>query len=211
MTDHSDPRTEPVSPTEPRRTTAPGVTRESANGAGATREPTASRETATGTDLTPGVTRESAADKRHAPETAPDTAAGTARGDGRDGPLKDAARARLDAPAAPGKAPGKPSGARTAHREEHDTDRPLVSRDDQDKLSQRMQQAVTDFVENPRRAVEQADSTFDSIVSGLTEALTERRRVLRAGWQEQDTEAQTEELRIALQRYRDLSEQLLRI
>ncbi|MFI8003210.1 hypothetical protein [Streptomyces sp. NPDC086010] len=224
MTDHSDPRTEPVSPTEPRGTTAPGVTRESANGAGATREsangagatrePTASRETATGTGLTPGVTREtpgvtreSAADKRHTP----DTAAGTATGDGRDGPVKDAARARPDAPAAPGKAPGKPSGTRTAHREDHDTDRPLVSRDDQDKLSQRMQQAVTDFVENPRRAVEEADSTFDSIVSGLTEALTERRRVLRAGWQEQDTEAQTEELRIALQRYRDLSEQLLRI
>ncbi|WP_327121590.1 hypothetical protein OG206_29955 [Streptomyces sp. NBC_01341] len=211
MTDHSDPRTEPASPTEPRRTTVPGTPRESANGAGTTREPAVSRETATGTGLTPGVTRESATDERRTPETTPDTPAGTSTGDGRDRSVKDGTRAGLGTPVASRKAPGKPSDERSGHREDHDTDRPLVSRDDQEKLSQRMQQAVSDFVESPRRAVEEADSTFDQIVSGLTEALTERRRVLRVGWQEQDTEAQTEELRIALQRYRDLSEQLLKI
>ncbi|PWS49676.1 hypothetical protein DLE01_22340, partial [Streptomyces sp. FT05W] len=91
------------------------------------------------------------------------------------------------------------------------TGSPLVPRGDQDKLSQRMQHAVTDFVESPRRAVEEAESTFDQIVSGLTEALAERKRVLRASWHDQDTEAQTEELRVALQHYRDLSEHLLKI
>lgn len=211
MTDHSDPRTEPAAPTEPRRTTAPGSAREAAAGAGTTREPAAAHGPATGTGLTPGVTREPAAEERRVPETAPDTPAGTTTGDGRDRPVKDAAPAGLGAPAAPRKAPGRPSDERTGHREDHGTDGPLMSRDDQDELSQRMRQAVTDFVESPRRAVEEADSTFDRIVSGLTDALTERRRALRAGWQEQDTEAQTEELRIALQRYRDLSEQLLRI
>ncbi|MFF4244520.1 hypothetical protein ACFYY2_08595 [Streptomyces sp. NPDC001822] len=211
MTDHSDPRTEPAAPTEPRRTTAPGTTRETAAGAGTTRDPATAREPATGTGLTPGATREPATGERRAPETAPDTLAGTTTGDGRDRSVKDATRDGLGAPAEPRKASGRPSDERTGHHEDHGTDRPLMSRDDQDKLSQRMRQAVTDFVESPRRAVEEADSTFDQIVSGLTDALTERRRVLRAGWQEQDTEAQTEELRIALQRYRDLSEQLLRI
>ncbi|MFD4902864.1 hypothetical protein [Streptomyces sp. NPDC058411] len=108
-------------------------------------------------------------------------------------------------------APAPPPAGRTGPHEADGTGGPLVPRGAQDALSLRMQQAVTDFVESPRRAVEEADSTFDEIVSGLTEALAERRRVLRASWQEQDTEAQTEELRIALQRYRDLSEQLLRI
>ncbi|MEV3933419.1 MULTISPECIES: hypothetical protein [unclassified Streptomyces] len=114
-------------------------------------------------------------------------------------------------PPAPRTAPAVPAPERTGHHGTTGTEGPLVPRDAQDKLAQRMQQAVTDFVESPRRAVEEADSTFDQIVSGLTEALTERRRVLRASWQEQDTDAQTEELRIALQRYRDISEQLLKI
>ncbi|MFC9124581.1 hypothetical protein ACFTXO_32970 [Streptomyces sp. NPDC057067] len=118
----------------------------------------------------------------------------------------------LSVPPAPRTAaPAPPPAGRNGPHEADGTGGPLVPRGAQDALSLRMQQAVTDFVESPRRAVEEADSTFDEIVSGLTEALAERRRVLRASWQEQDTEAQTEELRIALQRYRDLSEQLLRI
>ncbi|MFE4213957.1 hypothetical protein [Streptomyces sp. NPDC056844] len=118
----------------------------------------------------------------------------------------------LSVPPAPRTAaPTPPPEGRAGSHETSGTGGPLVPRGAQDALSLRMQQAVTDFVESPRRAVEEADSTFDEIVSGLTEALAERRRVLRASWQEQDTEAQTEELRIALQRYRDLSEQLLRI
>ncbi|MFE7750542.1 hypothetical protein [Streptomyces sp. NPDC057428] len=207
MTDNSDPRTEPGTTTEPRRTTAPGTARESADGAGTTRESTTSRESMTGTGLTPGVTREDTPRDG----LTPDTPGGATTGDGRDRSAKGGTHAGLSTPAAPRKAAAGRSDKRTGHQEDHGADRPLVSRDDQDKLSQRMQQAVTDFVESPRRAVEEADSTFDQIVSGLTEALTERRRVLRASWQEQDTEAQTEELRIALQRYRDLSEQLLKI
>lgn len=139
---------------------------------------------------TPAVTDRPAS----AEATARDT---TARGPRNGGPGDH------DVPPAPRTAPDVPG---TAH-----ADGPLVSRNDQDKLSRRMHHAVTDFVENPRRAVEEAEGTFDEIVSGLTEALAERRRVLRAGWREQDTEAQTEELRVALQHYRDISEQLLKI
>ncbi|MFF5724324.1 hypothetical protein [[Kitasatospora] papulosa] len=117
----------------------------------------------------------------------------------------------LGVPPAPRTAPAAARTERPGHQQAGGVDSPLVPRGDQDKLSQRMQHAVTDFVESPRRAVEEAESTFDQIVSGLTEALAERKRVLRASWHEQDTEAQTEELRVALQRYRDLSEHLLRI
>ncbi|WP_327668351.1 MULTISPECIES: hypothetical protein [unclassified Streptomyces] len=75
----------------------------------------------------------------------------------------------------------------------------------------RLRQALNTFVDSPHRAVEEADSVFAEAITHLTEALTERRRVLRAGWQGQDTEAQTEELQLALQQYRMNTELLLRM
>ncbi|MDQ0797941.1 hypothetical protein [Streptomyces sp. B1I3] len=115
---------------------------------------------------------------------------------------RDAASAAAPAPAG-----GRPADA----AEGRHTGLSLLPPEGRDALSLRMQQAVTDFVENPRHAVEEADSAFDRIVADLTQALEERRRELRAGWQGQDSETRTEELRVALQRYRDAGEQLLRI
>ncbi|MET7370703.1 hypothetical protein ABZS61_33545 [Streptomyces sp. NPDC005566] len=89
---------------------------------------------------------------------------------------------------------------------------PLLPVKEQESLAERMQQAVAEFVESPRQAVEEAESTFDRIVADLTEALEERKRTLRTSWQAQEsTEARTEELRVALQQYRDVGERLLRV
>ncbi|MFJ8949882.1 hypothetical protein ACIRO1_07275 [Streptomyces sp. NPDC102381] len=81
----------------------------------------------------------------------------------------------------------------------------------QDELAMRLRQALNTFVDSPHRAVEEADSVFADAITHLTEALAERRRVLRAGWQGQDTEAQTEELQLALRQYRMNTELLLRM
>ncbi|MER6180181.1 hypothetical protein [Streptomyces sp. NPDC001652] len=78
-----------------------------------------------------------------------------------------------------------------------------------DKLTLRLQQALNTFVDSPRQAVEEADSVFDEVATHFTSTLTEQRRVLRSGWQGQDTEAQTEELRLALTQYREITERLL--
>ncbi|MFJ8884681.1 hypothetical protein ACIRJR_14920 [Streptomyces sp. NPDC102402] len=205
MTDRNEHTTDPISAEEPRRT-------------GTAATPSAAPGTASGrTSRTSGTTA----------GVAPGDSTAVTSGDGRGLTPKSTGHDDPAVPPAPRTAPAVPDPERTGHDGTTGTSRhgttgtshhgttgaegPLVSHDDQDKLAQRMQQAVTDFVESPRRAVEEADSTFDQIVSGLTEALTERRRVLRASWQEQDTDAQTEELRIALQRYRDISEQLLKI
>ncbi|MFD6276434.1 hypothetical protein ACFWFI_12810 [Streptomyces sp. NPDC060209] len=158
---------------------------------------------------TPGTTADRAPGT--APGRTPEAATVNTPADGKGLEPKLGGPGDLSVPPAPRTAPATARAERTGHHQAAGTDRPLVSQDDQDKLSLRMQHAVTDFVESPRRAVEEADSTFDQIVSGLTEALAERRRVLRASWQDQDTEAQTEELRVALQRYRDIGEQLLKI
>lgn len=87
----------------------------------------------------------------------------------------------------------------------------LLPKGERDKLTMRLQQALNTFVESPRQAVEEADGVFDEAVTYLTETLAERRRVLRAGWQGQDTEAQTEELRLALWEYSKTIELLLRM
>ncbi|RPF37352.1 hypothetical protein [Streptomyces sp. TLI_185] len=85
----------------------------------------------------------------------------------------------------------------------------LVPQEDRDKLTLRLQQALNTFVDSPRQAVEEADTVFDDVATQFTDSLTERRRVLRASWQDQDTEAQTEELRLALRQYREITERLL--
>lgn len=87
----------------------------------------------------------------------------------------------------------------------------LLPQDQHDKLGLRLQQALNTFVESPRQAVEEADGLYDDAVRHLTETLTERRRVLRESWQGHDTEAHTEELRLALRQYREATERLLRI
>ncbi|MEU5822822.1 hypothetical protein [Streptomyces sp. NPDC047803] len=94
----------------------------------------------------------------------------------------------------------------------HDGAEPLLPTGDQDKLAHRLHQAVTDFVESPQRAVEEAESTFDAVVAGLTDALKKRRSTLHVDDHDGgDPGSRTEELRITLQHYRDLTERLLKI
>ncbi|ANS68944.1 hypothetical protein SLINC_6720 [Streptomyces lincolnensis] len=85
----------------------------------------------------------------------------------------------------------------------------MLPQGERDKLTLRLQQALNTFVDSPRQAVEEADSVFDEVATHFTNTLTEQRRVLRSGWQSQDTEAQTEELRVALRQYREITERLL--
>lgn len=89
--------------------------------------------------------------------------------------------------------------------------RPLFPDGDHDRLAQRLQHAVSEFVESPRRAVEEAENTFDTVVDGLTDSLKEYRRALGTAGQDGDPGVRTEELRVALQHYRDLTERLLKV
>ncbi|MYX11973.1 hypothetical protein GTY67_00830 [Streptomyces sp. SID8374] len=89
--------------------------------------------------------------------------------------------------------------------------RPLFAAEEREKFDARIHQAVAGFVENPRQAVQEADATFDEVVTGLTQALAERSRLLRTDRDGERSEAGTEDLRIALQQYRDLTERLVRL
>lgn len=58
--------------------------------------------------------------------------------------------------------------------------RPLFAPAEQEAFAARIQQAVTGFVEDPQRAVQEADATFDEVVASLGKVLEERGRRLRA-------------------------------
>ncbi|MFI6646762.1 hypothetical protein ACIBI8_03925 [Streptomyces sp. NPDC050529] len=92
-----------------------------------------------------------------------------------------------------------------------DANRSLFPDADHDRHSERLQHAVSEFVESPRRAVEEAESTFDSVVDGLTDALREYRHTLGTAGRDTDPGTRTEELRVTLQHYRDLTERLLNV
>ncbi|MGW0633119.1 hypothetical protein [Streptomyces sp. NPDC002758] len=119
-------------------------------------------------------------------------------------------------PRAPQSPPAETSDARREPGTNADSPNPdrkptsdMVPQGERDKLALRLQQALSTFVDSPRQAVEEADTVLDDVSTQFTDTLKERRRALRASWQDPDTEAQTEELRLALRQYREITERLL--
>jgi hypothetical protein len=66
----------------------------------------------------------------------------------------------------------------------------------------------TGFVDQPRDAVEQADALVSQVVTRLTEVFTRERSTLEGQWTKGDN-VSTEDLRIALTRYRSFFHRLL--
>jgi len=74
----------------------------------------------------------------------------------------------------------------------------------------------SDFVDDPRRAVEQADILVERAATQLADSITARRRELRDQWQHEGADSgdtagddSTEQLRTRLKEYRQLLNQLL--
>ncbi|MFH8463350.1 hypothetical protein [Streptomyces sp. NPDC017991] len=112
------------------------------------------------------------------------------------------AEARVNAGTGTGTGPG--TGASTGGR--------LMPHDEGDKWSLRLQHAVAGFVDGPRGSVEEADQVLQEVAERFTAAVTERRRALSTSWQSSaDDKADTEQLRLALKDYRELTERLLKI
>ncbi|QIQ05016.1 hypothetical protein [Streptomyces liangshanensis] len=103
-----------------------------------------------------------------------------------------------------------PSAAKTDHSKAR-----FFPQDESDKLTQRLQDALSSFVDGPRRSVEEAAGVLEETAERLGKALAERPRSLRADWdtpgQDKDGGTDTEDLRLALQSYREVTERLLRI
>jgi len=103
-----------------------------------------------------------------------------------------------------GQTPG-PAGRRSPSPE------PLLPSDEQDKIVQHLRHALNTFADTPFEALEEAESAYDEATAQLVNALAERRRLLRAGWQDQNPDAQCDDLRHALRQYREITQRLLHI
>ncbi|MEV5903105.1 hypothetical protein OG613_02450 [Streptomyces sp. NBC_00015] len=101
--------------------------------------------------------------------------------------------------------PGSPAERRAPGPE------PLLPLGDRDKIALRLGRALNTFTETPRQALEEAEGAYDEAAAQLVDALAERRRALRAGWEDQDSTTPSDELRHALRQYREITRRLLQL
>ena len=92
-------------------------------------------------------------------------------------------------------------------------DTTLLSHDACDTYASRMRHAVGGFVDGPRASVEEADHVLEELTAQFTDAMAQRRRTLRTSWEKAgaDESSDTEQLRLALRDYREVTERLLHL
>ncbi|MEU2135186.1 hypothetical protein [Streptomyces sp. NPDC018352] len=100
-----------------------------------------------------------------------------------------------------------PSGA--GSRDGDARDEPLlgVGRE-QEEFHSRWQRIQGDFVDDPREAVSAADALVAEVMQALARTFSDHKQGLEGQWQRGE-EVPTEELRVALQRYRSFFNRLL--
>jgi hypothetical protein len=89
-------------------------------------------------------------------------------------------------------------------------DTPLLVADKSQDFRSRWDTIQTSFVDEPRPAVERADSLVAEVMQELARTFADERQKLEAQWGRGDN-VSTEDLRIALQRYRSFFSRLLSI
>ncbi|MEV7344245.1 hypothetical protein [Streptomyces sp. NPDC093544] len=140
----------------------------------------------------------------------------------RDSAARDSAtRASADREGKGGTAAhARPATQENRQLPDQDHDTRLLPQDECDKFELRLRHAVGGFVDGPRDSVAEADQVLEELAARFSDAVTRRRSTLRTAWQQKTGEkkadektgngADTEQLRIALRDYREVTERLLR-
>jgi hypothetical protein len=102
-----------------------------------------------------------------------------------------------------------PEAARPATTDEPDAT-PLFDDAVTGELRDRWTDVQTAFVDEPRSAVEQADALVADVMKRLATGFADERRTLEGQWTRGD-DVSTEDLRLALQRYRSFFDRLLSV
>ncbi len=87
---------------------------------------------------------------------------------------------------------------------------PLLSTNEANDLRSRWDGIQAGFVDEPRRSVEQADNLVAEAMKRLAETFADERAKLEAQW-DRGGDVSTEDLRLALRRYRSFFNRLLSI
>ncbi|MET9378580.1 hypothetical protein ABZX98_31345 [Streptomyces sp. NPDC002992] len=116
----------------------------------------------------------------------------------------------------PGPDRGDPASG-TGHGPAADGDGPagqLLGDVERDRLAQRLHHALAGFVDSPHDSVAEAAEVLAEAEQQLIASLRDRRTALRAGWQKSGPPGgpgpDTEQLRLTLRTYREVTERLLR-
>jgi len=84
----------------------------------------------------------------------------------------------------------------------------LLNREESENFRKRWNEIQGKFVDEPRSAVEQADELVTEVIELITQMFNNEHRSLEAQWNE-GNDVTTEDLRIALQRYRSFFNSLV--
>jgi len=90
-----------------------------------------------------------------------------------------------------------------------ETTEPLLPGEQSDRFDQRWNEIQASFVDEPRQAVEQADSLVAELMQELASGFSETRSKLEKQWDNDEGDVSTEDLRVALTRYRSFFNRLL--
>lgn len=88
--------------------------------------------------------------------------------------------------------------------------RPLLADEATSDVRSRWEQIQGSFVDEPRHAVEEADALVAELMQQLADSFADERERLESQWDRGD-EVSTEDLRVALQRYRSFFDRLLSV
>jgi len=86
----------------------------------------------------------------------------------------------------------------------------LLPEDFTQNLRKRWDEVQTGFVDEPRKAVQEADELVGSAIDRLSQSFTDQRKALEGQW-DKGGDVSTEELRLALRRYRAFFQRLLKV
>jgi hypothetical protein len=110
----------------------------------------------------------------------------------------------------PGDVRGDVPEVRSAPAREREEERivPLFSDDESQRLRSRWESLQVGFVDEPKKSVEQADRLVTEAINNLAEGFSTQRHNLEQQWH-REGDVSTEDLRLALRRYRSFFERLL--
>ena len=91
-----------------------------------------------------------------------------------------------------------------------DDEAPLFPPNEAGQMQEQWQEVQAGFVDDPRRAVQQADELVAGAIKRLAQTFADERSQLEGQWDRGD-EVSTEDLRVALQKYRTFFGRLLKV
>ena len=85
----------------------------------------------------------------------------------------------------------------------------LFENDEAEKFHSRWLNIQSRFVDDPRASVEEADELVADVIKNITRSFADRRISLENQWKSGENNVSTEDLRLAIKRYRSFFDRLL--